>query len=414
MKEAESGRFRIDNISIVLDFTALFLYGLLLFICETKGPFSLPVWMERIDGVILHRLIIALALVKAFFYWDESPFKAVVALILSALVVFYRTDVGFIKESLRILELIALMLGVNFKNVVRVYVAVTSTVLAAIFFSVQTGLLTNVKMPDNYTSREVSLLGFGNRNTFMAHWFILMICLIYLLGDNIIANCVLITITAIIWYLTLSKTVFALGVLFCLALIANNLLKRYNSNRILEEIQQRFCIILACMPVICTVATSLGLLVFGIFKYNIGHLSIIDRFGQIYRALVRLGLPFPYNGEALVGVDGVTVAGIEEYDSLSDLKYNIFIGLHGSTYPGPEVMDNIYGKLFVEYGVLVLVSVIAILTVIMFKTYRMKQYSLLVALAMMCVFSIMEATAVTEMICAVMWLVILADSKNTR
>lgn len=402
MQGSKSGKFEIDRICIVVDFAALFLFGLLLFICEAKGPFSLPKWLESIDGVVLHRIIIGLTLIKAFLYWDESPFKAGVALVLTAIVVFYHTDERFIEESLRILELIALMLGVNFKNIVRVYVAVTTTVLTAVFFSVLTGLLPNVKMLDNYILREVSLLGFGNRNTFMAHWFILMICLIYLWGDSIVANCVLIAVTTIIWYLSLSKTGLALGVPFCLALIVNTILKSRRKTQLLEVIQRSFCVLLVCMPVICTVVTIVGLQFFGIFRYTRGPLSIIDRFGLIYRALVRLGLPLPYNGE--------TLEGLTEYDSLADMKYNIFTGLHGGSYPGPEVVDNIYGKLFIEYGLLVLIPVIAILTIIMFKAYQMHQYNLLVALAMMCIFSIMEATVVTEMICAVMWLVVLADA----
>ena len=340
------------------------------------------IWPSYIDNKRLVNVFFVISLLKIFTmvrnkYADKwlAFFMLTIVLLLKKYGIADYTQLVFIMIA---------MYSIAFEKVAMMYVATMSVSLATILWLSIIGIIPNGSViAEHRVIKNLYFLGFSHHNRFMICWLLLLMVTIYLTRNCKYKKYIFLLlegITVYLWTCTGSNTSTIIASILCLIFILDDFIyHNYKYN----EIKQCCAKLLIWTPAISFAISVLSIVFVGCFGYPDLLLSLFDRFDKPYTALIKLGV----------------IHSIKHHDiqsMYSDLGFNWIIGLGKNTYPGKEFFDNIYAYIFINDGLIVLVSFIAIQTLILYRLFKEREYCLLLLYAFKVFFGVFEAGTILD------------------
>ncbi len=378
----------IKKYSIILDAVILILCSFLV-ISSLEKNVKLNAEYSFINPDIICNVLLILAAIKLYACLNINNKKAISATVLLFAAIIAR-QIGLADFTYLIIPMVALY-GVDFQVVAKVFSSSTVFGLLIALFLALTGIVPNIA-----TEREGSvqgyayMLGFNHHSWFMMYLLFAEFAILYLFRKNrfrVLIFMAIQLISVILWLVTDSNTCGIIIILTCVVMIIdyliNTAVRSYSpSMRRLQKALLKFSVL---MPVVAVVITILGCVYFGYFGFRIFPHNMLSRFYTIDSALEALGVPLPFS---------VT-------DERFDITYNLFKGAGQEIYvDGDYILDNLYGKLFVENGLLVFVAYLALQMNVRYKLYKGRQYVLGLICTVISLFGLFETRAFTTIACA--------------
>lgn len=337
-----------------------------------------------IDYEILANIFLVIGLLKIYLFFDEDRKKACLALSLLAIIIIGK----FIDYSDYLLlgSMILATYNMDFSKIAKVHVATVSTTLIIIFILSYLGIISNAQVTtQNRLIAVQQNLGFENHNYFMLFWIFDLLAIVYLVYEKklrVLFILVLSSISVGLWMMTGCNTGLVVC-LFCCTISLFFIIVDRGDNDFVKLFLKKISFIMVGMPIYGAFATIIGLYMFGRIGYRVRFQTLMDRFGLLYKALEKLGMPMPFSV-------------VEKNEVFRDVSFNIITGLGSEQYPGSEYFDNLYGKLFILDGLIVVTIYIGITTYIMFKAYKYNSQKVLIFMATYVLLGLVESTAISK------------------
>lgn len=312
------------------------------------------------------KIILVLALIKAYACFSDNKKAYTIALIMLSFVLALK--LFGLCDYVSLATMIFAMVGIDSSRIARIYVPIVSVSLFIVAIISQFGVIESESSDTDRLIQHIQGLGFGNHNTLANAFFFVLMLSVYLFKNSRYRYILLIlveVINTIIWAITGSNTPMILGILFGLTIAINWIfetkLDKYN------HIQQKLYRMFIFSPLFSLIFTVCGMFWFGVYQYDKGPWSLMDRFGIAYRAFERLGLKVPMKTLPLD-------------DRYNDIKFNWLWGIekgHLDFYG----FDIEYIHILIMYGLIVLIPFIACQIYFLRRCYYQMEYELLIIAA---------------------------------
>ena len=379
----------IKKYGILLDCITLILCAALV-AKSVLGTSTFLVTDSFINVEVIYKVLLVIAIIKLYFCFDIRDKKYIGAAVLLILAVIFYVA-GWADYRYLIFPMVALY-EVSFEDVAKVFALSSGFCLCVILITSLTGIIQNASsVREESTSGYAYLLGFEHHSWFMMHWLFVMFAVIYIVRRNRFRGLVypvLLIITVALWFVTDSNTSGIVGVMVCLGMILDSVvrLKLRPIRPFMRKFQDSLMKLSIVMPIVSVLLTVLGCIYFGIFGYGRFSTNMLSRFHLTLTALEALGVELPFS---------VT-------DERWDISMNWFWGTRSTVSFEGYVLDNVYAKLLIENGLIILIAYLILQMIVRYDLYKKKQY----ALALMCfwvsVFGIFESRAFTTFSCALL------------
>ncbi len=341
-----------------------------------------------IKQTTVYNILLVMAVIKMFVCLDISDQRTIGAIVLLAMSVIFK-HFGLGDCTFLIIPMVALY-GVNFRTVAKVFASTAIFGLIVILISSLTGIIQNatVERPDSVRGAAYQL-GFEHHNWFMMYWLFAMFAMIYIFKKNklrVLLYMVFALITIALWLITDSNTSGIIGVAVCIVMIIDYLVHMVvrKAGPTLRGIQKGLLKLTIVMPVLAVILTFLGCVYFGHFGYQIFPETMLSRFYLADAALEALGVNLPFS---------VTV-------DRWDVPFSWLTGTGQAVYINGYSIDNVYAKLLIENGYIILIPYIILQMFVRYKLYKSNQYVLALICAAISIFGILESRAFTTYACA--------------
>ena len=378
----------IKKYGILLDCITLILCALLV-AKSVLGTSTFLVTDSFINVEVIYKVLLVIAIIKLYFCFDIRDKKYIGAAVLLILtVIFY--EAGLADYRHLIFPMVALY-EVSFEDVAKVFAFSSGFCLCVILITSLTGIIQNASsVRGESTSGYAYLLGFEHHSWFMMHWLFVMFAVIYIVRRNRFRGLiypVLLMITLALWFVTDSNTSGIVGVMVCFCMILDSVVRMMVRpvKPAMRRFQDSLMKIAIIMPVVAVLLTILGCVYYEFFGYGFAT-NTLGRFIITLKALEALGVELP----------------ISVTDERWDISMNWFFGTGSTVSFEGYVLDNVYAKLLIENGLIILIAYLILQMIVRYDLYKRKQY----ALALMCfgisIFGILESRAFTTFSCALL------------
>ncbi len=343
-----------------------------------------------IDIEIIYKILLVLTFIKLYFCFDINDKKYIGAVgLLFLTIIFYKAGLS---DYRHLVFIIVALYEVPFEDVAKVFALSSGFCLVVILIASLTGSIQNaVSLREGSAMGHAYLLGFEHHSWLMMHWLCVMYAVIYIVRKSrfrVMIYAALMIITAIMWIVTDSNTSGIVGIMVCGVMILDSVVRMRVKpiKPAMCRIQDSLLKISIVMPILAVVITILGCLYYGFFGYSVFSTNMLSRFRLTLTALEALGVQLPFS---------VT-------DENWGTSINWLFGTGSTVSFRGYVLDNVYAKLLIENGLIILIAYLVLEMIVRYGLYKKKQYSL----ALMCfgvsIFGILESRAFTTSSCTLL------------
>lgn len=349
-----------------------------------------------ISSTWVYVVLMVIAVIKLFLYFEESKAKVVAGIIILALAYYFKNK-GMYDFTFMIIPMLAFF-NTRFTEVAKAYICSSLPTLAIIASLAALGLIPNITETDETRLvMDMQFLGFPHHNFFMMYFLFVTFAIIYLTRDKSYRKWIhmlLILLTLFFWLLTGSNTSAIIGIGTCLVMLLDDAMMRIKSERA-KKLQEKLLAFFIGMPVYGVLITLAGALLVIFLGHGNPYSTMISRFRIAAVALEATGIEFPvrYSNEpVLENWSWIFGNGGERW-------YSVY---------GWEP-DNLYVMLFMANGFAILLPYLACQIQVRYRLYKNRRFTLGLICAMIVVFGLMECHAVRDIGCAVFSILMFTD-----
>lgn len=374
----------------ILDCMALATFSLMIFLSIIGMANYQVVWFLSLDEIngVADCVFLIISLLKIFLYFDKNRVNAAIGV--GLLSFFILLNVLNQCNYVQLVALIVSMMGIKFERIAKVYISVEGITLLVTILAATFGLISNVN-EQSYNSlvKTFYLLGFSGHNPPMALCLMLSLALVYLTRSSkvrIQISILLILFMTLMYIVTGSNSSFIIGIGVLILSIADYVIEKID-NRKLLKVRSDFMSALRFAPLYSVLFTILGILFYGRFGRLGSHLyTLVSRFEIAYWELGLSGVHMPFYSLREANKDGVNFPYFlsEKLESgvYNNVDFNLLRGLgelkRGQLFNGSDIE---YINILLFDGVIVLLPYIVLSIYLLHKTYKKKEYVLILCIA---------------------------------
>ena len=376
----------------ILDKAALFIYVFLLF-------FQVRRYYSDVDGVIYwgayNTAIIALFIVaelKILINVRSNPKYSISAFAFVIFAIFctiFKNDMQYYMvfdwhtNILNLTLLIVSMYGIRFTDIAWIFVIVRSfnsiVRIAAALLGLLPGTIGEAEFMGGVY--DVPTYGFGSKNALFALWFWIALVWMYLASKSTkkIFHAIPIGFLSVIFScISLSRTgIIVMAAAYILFLI-NAIEEKRALPKIFNSLMGLADKVMMLVPALCTIFSVLGLFAYNYFV-SIGK---IQRTGNLLQRFKQFSIDCALHGIRLPWAN-------DQYTQITNGPFNWICGDSSLS----RYCDNSIHNLLMNYGLIMLVLLVASLQIWAVRSYRRKDRTALVIISAICVYSMFESYA---------------------
>lgn len=375
----------------ILDTVALATFAVIIFLSIVGIADYQVTWFISLDKLngFADKVLLITALCKVFLYFDEDKTSALIG---GGLLVFF-IALNLLNQCnyVQVITLIVSMMGTRFEKIAKVFFSVEGTTLILTFILSALGVISNehAEKPSRVV-KNIYSLGFSNHNPPMALWLMLVLAVLYLARNSrfrIQVCVVMMTLTVPMYMITGSNTSFLIGIFIMALAVANYALPEKDEDSLLVKLKVGFMSGLRLAPVYSFLFTVLGICFYGRFgRKGLPLTTLLHRFEIIYWELKLSGVPMPFNALREAHIADVNfpffLSNDLESGAYNNVDFNLIRGLgelkRGQLFGGSDIE---YFNILLFDGLMVLLPYIMLSIYLMHKTYKNKEYILMLCIA---------------------------------
>ncbi len=364
-----------------LDTALYFMYATLIFLSMIESAvyrIQLPIALYKFTNFFTSICLIY-SLVKIWLYFDKDRRKSVTAMIfLTMAVILYLMGLC---DYLLLVALIVAVFNSDYDRLIKFYTITVSVVLIVTFLCATTGVIKNISeyLPERRESAMYSL-GFVSHNAFVVYYLFVSLAFIYITRKSKYQICVLILlsfISCVLYYFTASYTATILNILACLSVILGKVMSNLKYSSWASKVHRYFCYNLILSPIYSVIVTTIGVLFYNRFQRTILDGTLISRYYILDTALEIAGARLPFQT-------------IDPSEVSKEISFNWLLGTGTENGGGGDIL---YGRIFLNDGLVVLFVYVFIHVFMLYSCYKRKEFEMLVILSVVAVLGAIESVA---------------------
>ena len=346
--------------------------------------------------LILRIIILSITVCKIIYYRKiDLKFSLISATLLVFGIVYFLFKYNFVyiefitnwPDLLSLVFLIIASYGISLDAICIVHLlSIGISFILRVVLAIS-GIMPGVIITTDYGEKSTDL-GFGNHNAGMIMFLFIVFSFAYLLrsiSKKYIFSLIILFLTYFLYSYTHSKTSTIVLILFCIMYTCTSLGNynfKLNQNRKIRNLKKIAIYIMTISPILSLVMTIVCTLIYNIVRticpsgiaYDfITQNTLLSRFNCISQDFALNNIPLPFNYTIL--------------DPSNQESFNFLLGSYSKSYYN----DNLYHRLFINYGIIILLIFILVAQIISIYANKKNYKVLLVILSMISLFNIMES-----------------------